>query len=114
MKHEKDIDQELGRLPKSLKESYDLIYKRIEDSGRTSQSTAERAMKWLLCIQQPLPSSEFITAVSIHFDGQRVRLSKAQLLDMCCNMVVLDPELDVFRFAHLSVREYLELKEGFT
>src|SRR5204863_1784612 len=35
---------------------------------------------------------------------------KQQVLDMCCNFVILDEDLDVFRFAHLSVREFLEAR----
>ena len=114
MKHEEDIIQELGRLPKTLKESYDIIYQRVQDSGLISRAVAERAMKWLLCALRPLQSPEFIAAISADTDGQCLKLSNIELLDMCCNMVVLDVELDVFRFAHLSVREYLESREGYT
>jgi len=28
------------------------------------------------------------------------------ILDVCCNTVVLDTELDIFRFTHLSVSDY--------
>lgn len=35
------------------------------------------------------------------------------ILDICCNLVVLDEELDIFRFAHLSVREYLETRSDY-
>jgi hypothetical protein len=36
------------------------------------------------------------------------------VLNVCCNMVVLDKTLEVFRFAHLSVREYLEDRGEYT
>jgi ankyrin repeat protein len=102
------VDKELGRLPKTLKESYDVTYKRIEDSGCTSRAVAERVMKWLLCELRPLKTLEVVAAVSVDSEGQCYALSNTDLLNMCCNMVILDAELDVFRFAHLSVREYLE------
>jgi len=35
-------------------------------------------------------------------------------LNICCNLVVLDAELDVFRFAHLSVREFLEGMDNYS
>jgi hypothetical protein len=38
-------------------------------------------------------------------------LPTESVLQLCCNFVVHDQELDVFRFAHLSVREYLEEKK---
>jgi hypothetical protein len=114
MKHEKDVDTELGRLPRTLKESYDIIYQQIERTALTSRCIAENAMKWLLCAQRPLKSPEFIAAVSVDSEGQHIPLEVSQLLDMCCNMVVLDEKLDLFRFAHLSVREYLESRGDYT
>ena len=114
MKHEKDIDAELGRLPKTLWESYDIIYQQIENAAPTSRQVAENAMKWLLCAQRPLNPQEFVAALSIDTDGQYISLEATQLLHMCCNMVVVDPKLKVFRFAHLSVREYLESRGEYT
>lgn len=113
MKREGDIRHELGRLPKTLKESYDTIYEQIRGSGPFSSSTAERVLKWLLCAQRPLHSAELIEAVSVDYDCQPYQLSNNNLLDFCCNMIVLDAEMDVFRFAHLSVREYLESKDDY-
>ncbi|MCJ1360834.1 MAG: hypothetical protein MMC33_010843, partial [Icmadophila ericetorum] len=112
IKHEEELIQELGRLPKTLRELYDIIFKRIQASGEKSQVIAERALKWLLCAQRPLKSLEFIAAVDLH--GQYPKKSSDILLDMCCNLVVLDVELDVFRFAHLSVREYIEDLDEYT
>lgn len=114
MKHEKDVSEELGRLPNTLRESYDIIYQRIKSAASTSQSVAESAMKWLLCAQRPLKPPEFIAAISIDSKGQHTPLTIPQLLDMCCNMVVLDKELEIFRFVHLSVREYLESRGDYT
>jgi len=114
MKHERDILQELGRLPKGLKESYDNLYKKILGSGKFSRTMAERAMKWLLCGHRPLQASELIAAVAVDPEGGSQELSRAQLLGFCCNMIVLDTELNVFRFVHLSVREYLEGRDEYT
>jgi ankyrin repeat protein len=114
MKHEKDVSEELGRLPHTLRESYDIIYEQIKSAGSTSRFLVETAMKWLLCAQRPLKPLEFIAAVSINSEGQCIPLTVPQLLDMCCNMVVLDEEIETFRFAHLSVREYLEGRGDYT
>jgi hypothetical protein len=114
MKHEKDVDAELGRLPKTLWESYDIIYQQIKNAAPISRQVSENAMKWLLCAQRPLKPPEFIAALSIDSKGQYTPLEISQLLHMCCNMVVLDEKLKVFRFAHLSVREYLESREEYT
>jgi ankyrin repeat protein len=114
MKHEKDVYAELGQLPKTLRESYDIIYHQIENAGVTSRQVAENAMKWLLCAQRPLYPLELIDALSIDSEGQYTPLDTSQLLHMCCNMVVLDEKLEIFRFAHLSVREYLESRGEYT
>ena len=114
IKHETDLINELGRLPKSLKDSYDVIYELIENSGDTSRGIAESTIKWLLCAQEPLQHQELIAAVSVDPDGHYSALSIGTLLDMCCNLVVSDAELDIFRFAHLSVREYFDGRGDYT
>lgn len=114
MKLESDIRAELGRLPKSLRESYDVVYQRIKDAGIASQQVAERAVKWLLCSFRPLKVQEMIAAVSVDIERQHTFLDTSQLLDVCCNLLVLDDELDTLRFAHLSVREYFEGLPGYT
>jgi ankyrin repeat protein len=114
IKTEEQINQELGRLPKTLEESYDAIYQTISDSGPENRTLAEKVMKWLICAQRPLYSHELIAAISVDSEGRRLSLSNDVLLDICCNMVVLDSEQNVFRFAHLSVREYLEGRGDYT
>ncbi|KAM3075671.1 hypothetical protein ACMFMG_007803 [Clarireedia jacksonii] len=114
IKHEKDVEQELGRLPTTLRESYDVIFTRILNSSKLSKRVAENAMKWLMCAQRPLNADEFLDAVSLEPNGNRISLSRVQLLDMCCNLVVWDRDSKIFRFAHLSVREYLEDRIGYS
>ena len=72
----------------------------------------EAAFKLLMCQQEPLDTEDFLVALQF-CRKERVPISSETLLDLCANFVILDPELDVFRFAHLSVREFLEKKEGF-
>lgn len=40
-------------------------------------------------------------------DGYRAQ-ARYDILNVCLNLVTLDLELNAFRFAHLSVREYFE------
>jgi hypothetical protein len=75
---------------------------------------AIRAMKVLLCAQRTLTPAELMAAVTIDpLTNEPLISSVSDLLDACCNMVFLDEEFNTFRFAHLSVREYLESKENF-
>jgi hypothetical protein len=104
----------LERLPLNLSESYHAIFKQISNLHYPNSEIAVSTMKWLLCSKSPLKTKEFITAVTVHPEEQDTPLGQVQLLDICCNMVILDSEQDVFRFAHLSVREYLEGIDDYT
>jgi ankyrin repeat domain-containing protein 50 len=75
MMHEKDISEELGRLPKTLRESYNIIYQQVKGAASISRSVAESAVKWLLCAQRPLKPLEFIAAISIDSNGQDIPLT---------------------------------------
>jgi ankyrin repeat protein len=108
MKFDQDVIAELGRLPATLKESYDIIYQMISESGPISRIMAKKIFTWLLCAQRPLRSRELVAAVTVDSNGLLLSSTNDDILDVCCNIVILDTELDIFRFAHLSVREYLE------
>ena len=109
MKHEEDIKLELGRLPKTLQDSYEVIYKGILEMAQASQKLAIRTMQMLLCAQRRLTPAEMLAAVTVDsLSGNALVSAGDDILDACCNLVFLDEEVDSFRFAHLSVREYLE------
>lgn len=114
MNHESDVEQELGRLPRTLKDSYQIIHERIKSSAPTSKSMADRAIAWLLCATHTLKSSPFLAAVSMDSKGRHYELSPRDLLNMCCNLAVWDQVSDRFRFAHLSVQEYFQSQEEYS
>ena len=109
-----DVIAELGQLPKTLLDLHAIAYKRIEGSGPSSCALAKRTLKWLLYANRPLQVDEFIAAVSVEPNGSCRGLSSRDVLNVCSNLVVFDAELDIFRFAHLSVREYLETRDDYT
>jgi hypothetical protein len=49
--------------------------------------------------------------ISICDAGTSVTISPQQLLDVCCNLVVINQQLDEVQFAHLSVQEYFETRK---
>ena len=60
-----------------------------------------------MCAQRPLDNLELLAAVAVNpFGNISHTLDRDILLNVCCNLVVLDTELNIFRFAHLSVQEY--------
>lgn len=102
---EEDIRAELGRLPATLKEIYDVIHAKIKNAAITTRIVAERTIKWLLGGYRNLKTAEFVAAVSI---GLNIPTSVAHIQQACRNLVVEDTELKIIRFTHLSVREYFE------
>ena len=109
LKLDQDIKAKLGRIPPKLEQLYQEIYEKnlLKYASEVGQSIIKNIMKWLLCAQRPMKSSEFCTAVVLNI-APTEELTKEHVLDLCHNFVVFDDSLDVFRFAHLSVREFLE------
>ncbi|KIM73983.1 hypothetical protein PILCRDRAFT_715467 [Piloderma croceum F 1598] len=119
MKLDDEIRERLGRLPAQLAHLYREIYERFLRT-EASRLTTGTILKWLMCAQSTLASAEFLAAISLNparwgrgIKPQRL-FTKQQVLDLCCNLVVYDNELDTFRFAHLSVREFLEEQEEYS
>ncbi|KAI9764645.1 MAG: hypothetical protein M1840_008142 [Geoglossum simile] len=113
MKFEADVLEALGKLPAALADIYASIYEDIQEAAPKAQKIANTALKWLLCAQKPLSTSDFIRVVCFDVSGKEEPITARSLLDLCGNLLVVDGELDTFRFLHLSVREYLETRPGF-
>jgi hypothetical protein len=109
MKTDDAIRERLGRLPPKLEDLYLAIYEKFKNyPAEADRRISKNALALLLCAQRKLSSAEFLNALSMTPDGHVGIISKNQMLDTCCNLVVFDGTLDTFRFAHLSVREFLE------
>jgi hypothetical protein len=112
MKVDYEVEEELGKLPSDLATTYDQIYKRIQDDVR-SAPRALKALMWILGAEKPLSPDEWAGGVSWALprpDGKPPKLKTPILLDVCQNLVMHDGQQNVMRFAHLSVREFLETK----
>jgi predicted acetyltransferase len=112
MKIDSDVEAELGKLPDDLATTYDQIYKRIQDDIR-SAPWAQNALMWILVAEEPLSPEVWAGGVSWALPGPDEKSPKFKtpvLLDVCQNLVVHDGQQNVMRFAHLSVREFLEAK----
>jgi ankyrin repeat protein len=106
-----DIDERLGRLPQTLEESYLEIYDQIIASGQHASELAIFTFQWLLFAQKPIAISDFAPLASIQLDAKFQHTPQA-VLDVCQNLIVSNDK-GIFRFVHLSVREFLEnLKDG--
>jgi nucleoside-triphosphatase THEP1 len=113
IKTEDNVLSALANLPRDLTRSYEVIMSQILDSQEPTPSLAERILKLLHCSQQGLRSEGFIFLVCFN-KAPRNMLKRSDVLSICCNLVVYDEELDQFRFAHLSVGEYLDGRQGYS
>ena len=109
------IRERLGQLPPNLEDLYLELYEKLtKTSANADREVTINAFSWLLCAQRKLTSREFLAAMSTTPRRQFRQLTKKHILEMCSNMVVFDSTLDTFRFAHLSVREFLEKRPEYT
>ena len=113
IKIEGDLVDELARLPRSLAGMYSLILENIGQIEQHGRTIAETMFRWLLCTYDA-SSRVTIAVCSGTMSTEHRRLSIPDILDVCSNLVVYDEASDRFRFAHLSVREFLESQPGYT
>ncbi|TGO52643.1 hypothetical protein BCON_0137g00030 [Botryotinia convoluta] len=67
---------------------------------------ASRALKWLLCSREALDSKTLSQAICVNNAGHPL-LSENEIL-------IYNEGMDMFQFAHLSAREYLESQPGYS
>ena len=108
---QRDILLRLGKLPAGLGQAYDEIYAMVENQSGSGLTIANRAFQWLMCSQEP-PSSRLLTSAVCQDPQSRtitsVDIDVDFILEACQNLIVYNEKLDEFRFAHQSVREYLQ------
>jgi len=115
MPTEQDVRHSLERLPDTLTRAYDEIYTRILAQEGSAPQLALNAFRWIQSSYEPLQSKALLDAITVEVDGTRGfshndTIKANVLLKVCQNFVIWDKRLNVFRFAHLSVDEYLDSK----
>ncbi|MCJ1271985.1 hypothetical protein MMC22_011891, partial [Lobaria immixta] len=107
----RDIRNRLGKLPKDLKTAYEELYSQIQSQEESAPMIANRAFQWIMCSCRPLSPAELVAAVCQDPDTDEideVDIDIKVVLGACQNLLVVDQELSVCRFSHLSVQEYFE------
>jgi Ankyrin repeats (3 copies)/Ankyrin repeats (many copies) len=103
------LEKETG-VPK-LDEVYAEIYEANTIPEDVCRITATRAFKWMMCAERPLHITELAEAASFDNDGTKDKVVDEEfILKICSNFIIAD-ESRMARFAHLSVREYLEKRK---
>ena len=82
----------------------------MSTQDETERAVADSTLKWLLCARKHMSYVDLITAITMKLDVTSEDVDSDLILDLLNNFVVLDGEdgMKTFRFAHLSVREFLE------
>ncbi|KAI9661048.1 MAG: hypothetical protein M1821_009375 [Bathelium mastoideum] len=110
-----DIQSRLEKLPPKLEDLYSEQYDILSRTpGESHQEVLKNVFSLLLCVRRTLRTEEFLAAVSIVPCAPLELISQEQVLEICNNFVIFDSHLNTFRFAHLSVREFLEKQPTYT
>ncbi|KAF7951718.1 hypothetical protein EAE96_007017 [Botrytis aclada] len=100
-------------LEQFLNSAYETVYLMNTKPGAYTTSVFQSVCKWLLCCKTTLPADEVLKVIELSLNQdpklQRIKrspLSTKVVLHCCSNFVIQSSEGN-FRFAHLSVEEYL-------
>lgn len=110
VKTEGNVRAVLKSLPEELEETYAIIMEQISLQEQPNPTMALTAPRWLICAQNRMTAKVLLDAVHSGSAGEALDLSIETLVDICCNFIIYDRFSRIFRFTHLSVREYLETK----
>ena len=108
---EEGLRQAMQRLPKDTLEGlYSGNYTKICSAGSYARTIAMNAFALLLCQREVLTINAFITAVLPRDTKQPPELQLPDLLRICRDMIILDSGMNVVRFVHISVQEFLQMQ----
>ncbi|OAP62379.1 hypothetical protein AYL99_04582 [Fonsecaea erecta] len=97
--------------PVGLNLTYNSILERFKTRSRQSQKLTKKFLIWMCCAARPVSWSELTAALAfgeLEEEDYRQRLPfKAAMLEICSPLVEYLPDQDIFRFVHISVREFL-------
>jgi ankyrin repeat protein len=105
------LEKRLGKLPPDLERSYQVLYDtQMQNLGADQSKVVQRILSWLLVAKRPLTTAEMCELVCA---PEEPDMGKETVLHLCFDLVTSDTQFDVFRFAHLSVREFLEKRNEY-
>jgi ankyrin repeat protein len=114
MKLEADVRNAMRKLPKeTLNDLYEDIFNRISKAEPQACTLAMQAFSLLLCTQEPLSPKAFLQAMATTTPHHYEAMDLPRMMDICFNLIALDSELKVLRFAHVSFQEFLEMRAEF-
>ncbi|KAF4439557.1 hypothetical protein F53441_12543 [Fusarium austroafricanum] len=110
--NQSSIKAHISNAPKGLRAAYNVIWEQILQRTFHEEQQARRVFKWVLCAFEPLGTAELSRVLQIDPDSDEIepteQLTKEDILGIGGNLLIYDEELGVWRFCHLSAREYIE------
>lgn len=115
MKTEADIKSAMRALPNNtLNELYEEDFTRMTQAGQHTRNYATEVFSMLLSAQEALSPEALMQATAKTISQHGEKLTLVKMIDICFNLIVLDSELNVVRFAHISFQEFLETRAEFS
>lgn len=115
MRHEIDVQRAMRRFSKdTLDQLYSELLHKIHAAEPSSSRFALHAFSFLLSLREPLSPTSFLEALSFVNGKDGAVLQLPQLLGLTYNLITVDTKMNVLRFAHTTVQEYLEAQDDFS
>ena len=111
---EEDVEVTAGRLPQTLEATYLETLDKFNNYKGIKRDIVNNALKILLCAQRTLKVAELRGAISYGMDGRLSSYTNADITRISRSFIAIDEETRIYRFAHLSVREFLERQPEFS
>ncbi|KAF8139248.1 ankyrin repeat-containing domain protein [Mycena galopus ATCC 62051] len=108
----KAVTKALKDLPRSLRDSYDIVMQRIEGQNEHDKTIAFSTINWVVNAKRPLTVPELQAALAVEPDARR--LDEDNLIDIdiilsfCAGLIIVDEKLAVVRLVHYSTQEYFD------
>ncbi|KAF5256049.1 hypothetical protein FOXYS1_13501, partial [Fusarium oxysporum] len=110
--NDKNIREQIKISPTGLKGAYDVVWNQMQEMSSYEQQLARRALQWVLCAFRPLMPSELSLVMQIDPNSVSTEadtiFTPETIQSICGNLLVYDRKSNVWRFSHLSAREYIE------
>ncbi|OGM44091.1 hypothetical protein ABOM_007320 [Aspergillus bombycis] len=111
---ERDIRNALSETPRPLSDLYEQLYQNaLTDTRGTAVAVFQNTLRWMLCATWVLVWKDFSRAITSFVNIEASEISEDDISNLLAGFVVFDTTEEgshTFRFAHLSVREFLETK----
>jgi hypothetical protein len=108
----------MSEIPRPLSELYEDLYtKALENTQETDRALFRNTLRWMLCTRRVLGWEDFSQAITSFVDIEVHEIDEDFMLDLLSNFVISQTNQEgnrTFRFAHLSVREFLENKPEYS